>query len=59
MRKVIARQRHECQKCKGVIEAGEVAVQGSFRQFWHEGCVPPDRWKRGIRTTVTAQKVKG
>jgi hypothetical protein len=42
-----------------VIEAGEVAAQGRFSQFWHEGCAPPDSWKRGIRTTVTAQKVKG
>ncbi|MCJ7610309.1 hypothetical protein MUP00_11725 [Candidatus Bathyarchaeota archaeon] len=49
MRKVIARQQHECQKCKDVIEAGEVAVQGRFSQFWHERCAPPDKWKRGIR----------
>jgi hypothetical protein len=30
-----------------VIEAGEVAVQGRFSQFWHERCAPPDKKVKG------------
>jgi hypothetical protein len=39
LRKVIARQRHECQKCKDVIEAGEVAVQGARAEWGRRSSV--------------------
>jgi hypothetical protein len=45
LRKVIARHEHECQKCKHIIKTGEVAIQGSFKQYWHKKCAPPTSGK--------------
>jgi hypothetical protein len=40
MKKVIARERHECMKCHGGIEVGEVCAQSRtyYSHFWHMGC---------------------